>query len=268
MKVSWRRQPGARAAVPVAVTEGGTDGQKAAACRHTAVGTGQRRSWTEHKCGTWVKVQETQSPDKERCAFQTHLLQQESWHREFQQQNKRRRQKKELRKKSLGKHTGQHRGERRRPRRQKEGTKVEGGKKEKGRQERSQQWGNCCQRGVAVTETLQPFDPVNSIQRLALCSQSWAQGQGRHTGPDLQPAARLPWERRLWEGLGAPLRWDGPHRRARLTANAGSQHLRNSWYLKRTVDGFFFMVLSLLQKVCCGFAWVLLKTPSAARKVL
>lgn len=112
MKVSWRRQLGARDAVTVVVSmRGGTDG-KQQACRHTAYAL-------EHKSGTGVKVQETQRPDKGRCTSQTRLQQQEPW----QSAPGEKQTEAEERKKTLGKHVGQHWGERRRPRRQIEGTR-------------------------------------------------------------------------------------------------------------------------------------------------
>lgn len=134
MKVSWRRQPGARDAVMVAVSKQGWTDRKQQACRYTAyaLGTGTKEKTNrEHKWGIWMKVQEAQSLDKETCAFQTHLQQQEPWQSEPQVRSKWQRQKKELRKKTLGKHMGQHCGEKRQPRRQMEGTKMEGCKKKK-----------------------------------------------------------------------------------------------------------------------------------------
>lgn len=134
MEVSRRRQPGARRAVMVAVSKWGRTDRKQQACKHTAyaLGTGEKEKLKgDHKYSIWVKVQEAQSVDKERCAFQTHLQQQEPCQRVLQARNKWQRQKKELRKKTLGKQVGQHWGERRRPRRQMEETKLEGGKKKK-----------------------------------------------------------------------------------------------------------------------------------------
>lgn len=196
--LGWRSAGGDSLGL-VAVTEGGTGRQTDR--RQQPENTqpwGQGRGEAGQSTNVHVgEGQEAQSPTKERCASQTHLLLQEPWQREFHPAKKQATEAEgRTERANPGKAVGQHRAERTRPRRQMD---KSGGRQKRKRATRAlptmaqllPERGGCDRNTSA-------FWSSPSIQS-GLVQAGLGTGPGQTHGAWCDPAPCSAWERWLWE---------------------------------------------------------------------